>query len=126
MTTVSHTVALGELDKPFIHDTYPVQLAEHANRPMRLRASLPEDQVFDVYCAELLHDPIACMRRVYAWLGEELTDDVEQAMRAWLDEDNRRQATRPSYSLDDFGWTRDAVTPLFEEYLERYPKAVEA
>jgi hypothetical protein len=127
-TTIStaHMVALGHVDVQFIHDVYPHQIAEHANRPMRLRPSLPEDKILDVYCGEFLKDPIDGMRRVYAWLGEELTEEVEQAMRAWIERDNERQAERPSYGLEDFGWTEAEVAHHFEEYLANYPRAREA
>ena len=127
-TTIAtgHSVALGHVDVEFIHDVYPHQIAEHANRPMRLRPSLPEDKILDVYCAELLADPIASMRGIYAWLGEELGEEVVQSMRAWLAEDDARQAKRPGYTLEDFGWSREEVAPHFEEYLASYPRAEEA
>ena len=127
-TTIAtgHMAGMGDVDKQFIHDVYPRQIAEHANRPMALRPSLPEDKILDVYCSEFMSDPIAGMRRVYTWLGEELSEPVEARMRAWLEEDAQRQATRPKYGLEDFGWTREEVAPLFEEYLERYPRAQEA
>jgi hypothetical protein len=127
-TTISagHAFSLGHVDKTFIHDVYPHQIAEHANRPMRLRAVLPEDKILDVYCADFLADPIGGMRRIYAWLGEELTPGAEQAMRAWLETDGARQAGRPRYALPDFGWSEAEVAPHFEEYLARYPKAREA
>jgi len=127
-TTIStgHLASFGEVDERHIHDVYPHQMAEHANRPMRARERLAEDRILDVYCAELLRDPIAAMRRIYAWLGEELTAPVEAAMCAWLEEDGHRQAKRPSYTLEDFGWTREEVAPHFEEYLARYPEAKEA
>ena len=126
MMTTAHLSALGRVDEPFIHDHYPHQLAEHVNRPMRLRASLPEDKVFDVYCSEFLSDPIAGMRGLYAWLGETLEPEVEQAMRDWMEEDSKRQSSRPKYGLEDFGWTEASLTPLFEEYLDRYPRARDA
>jgi len=127
-TTISmgHMVALGHVDTGFIHDVYPHQIAEHANRPMRLRPSLPEDRVLDVYCAEFLNDPIAGMAGIYDWLGEELAPGVEQVMRAWMASDNERQAGRGAYTLEDFGWTEAEVAPHFAEYLETYPKAREA
>jgi len=127
-TTIAtgHRFALGHVDTGFIRDIYPHQLAEHANRPMRLRATLSEDKVFDVYCGELLEDPIASIREIYAWLGEELTPEVEQRMRRWLHTDDERQAARPRYSLDDFGWTEASVAPHFEEYLASYPRAADA
>lgn len=49
--------------------------------------------------------------RVYDGLGEELTEDVESTMRAWLEEDCRRQSTRPSSAPTTYGWMRDGVAP---------------
>ncbi len=126
MMTTAHMSALGTIDKQFIHDAYPRQLSEHVNRPMRLRASLPEDKILDVYCGEFLGDPLEGMRRVYKWLGEDLDESVEQSMQAWLAEDSKRQATRPAYALEDFGWSEEELAPWFEEYLERYPRAATA
>jgi Sulfotransferase family len=127
-TTISagHRFALGRVDTEFIRDVYPHQIAEHANRPMRLRPGLPQDKVLDVYCGEFLNDPIAGMRAIYAWLGEELTDEVEQRMRAWVEADDARQAARPRYALEDFGWSEAGVAHHFEEYLASYPRAREA
>jgi hypothetical protein len=127
-TTISagHRFALGHVDTEFIRDVYPHQIAEHANRPMRLRRSLPQDRVLDVYCREFLDDPLAGMRAIYAWIGEELADEVEQRMRAWLEADDARQAARPGYALEDFGWSEASVTHHFEEYLASYPRARDA
>jgi len=127
-TTISsgHMSTMGKVDLDHINAVYPHQIAEHANRPMRLRPSLPEDKILDVYCAEFLRDPIGGMHRVYDWLGEAFTEDVERAMRAWLAEDSERQAGRPKYSLEDFGWTEAGVAHHFEEYLAQYPQAAEA
>jgi hypothetical protein len=127
-TTIAsgHMGSLVEIDRQHIHDVYPHQIAEHANRPMRARGRLAEDKILDVYCAEFLRDPIAGMRRIYEWLGEELSEDVERSMRAWLAEDDKRQAERPKYNLEDFGWTHEEVAPHFEEYLASYPQAEEA
>lgn len=127
-TTISmgHQFGIGHVDTQHIHDVYPHQLAEHANRPTRLRPSLPDDKILDVTCADLTRDPIGEMHRIYAWLDEDLTPEVEQAMRAWVAADNQRQSARPGYSLADFGWTEAEVAPHFEEYLATYPFAKDA
>ena len=127
-TTISmgHLQTLGEPDLQHIHDIYPRQIAEHVNRPMALRSSLPEDKILDVYCSEMLSDPIETMRGIYRWLGLELSDSSEAAMRSWLEKDNERQSGRPSYSLEDYGWTREELEPYFADYLEQYPRAESA
>ncbi|MFV8816965.1 sulfotransferase family protein [Haliea sp. E17] len=124
--STAHLSGMGKVDTQFIHDTYPKQIAEHVNRPMRLRASLPEDKILDVYCAEFMRDPLAGMHKVYSWLGEDIGPAVEQSMRDWLAGDAERQSARPGYSLEDFGWTREGLAHHFEEYLERYPQAADA
>ena len=90
---------------------------------MRIRPELPDDKILDVYCADLVRDPIKEMHRVYEWLGEELDPATEKSMRAWIDTDNQRQQARPTYSLEDYGWTHESVAPYFEEYLDTYPQA---
>ncbi len=127
-TTISagHMSTLGETDKQHIHDIYPTQISEHVNRPMALRPSLPDDKILDIYCSDMLRDPIATMREVYDWLGLELDDTVEASMRGWLEKDNERQSARPGYSLEDFGWSEASIAPYFEEYLARYPRAATA
>ena len=127
-TTISagHMAGLGEVDRKYIHDIYARQTAEHVMRPALLRASLPDDKILDVYCADFLRDPVAGMREIYAWLGEDFSPEVADTMNAWLARDYERQARRPGYALEDFGWSEAEVAPLFEEYLERYPRAREA
>ncbi len=127
-TTISmgHMQTLGEPDKQHIHDVYPHQIAEHVNRPMALRPALPEDKILDLYCSDMIRDPIGTMRETYNWLGLELSDASEAAMQDWLANDNERQSSRPSYLLEDFGWTEKEVAPLFAEYLSQYPRAASA
>lgn len=124
--STAHHSTLGAVDVDFINRIYPKQISEHVNRPMRLRESLPSDQVLDIYCNEMIADPIDNMRRIYAWLGMTLSDSVEAAMLAWRAGDNDRQSARPKYSLEDFGWTESSIEPFFAEYLERYPRARDA
>ncbi len=127
-TTIAagHMAGLGEIDRDYIRDVYARQAVEHLMRPALLRASLPDNKVLDVYCSDFLRDPIAGMREIYAWLGEDLAPESAESMRAWLAKDAQRQAKRPGYSLEDFGWSEEEIGPLFEDYLERYPRARDA
>src|SRR5205807_7541001 len=110
LASLGTTISMGHMgpgqpDLEFSRKVYPHQIAEHANRPMRIRPELPDDKILDVYCADLVRDPIKEMHRVYEWLGEELDPATEKSMRAWIDTDNQRQQARPTYSLEDYGWT---------------------
>jgi hypothetical protein len=121
-----HASVLRAPDRDFIRRIHPRQLAEHVRRPLAVRDALPADRFHDVFLSDFLRDPLAEVRRVYAWLGAELSPAVEARMRAWLATDAERQARRPRYALADYGLTREAVAPLFEEYLARFPSLVRA
>ena len=60
------------------------------------------------------------MRRLYAWLGEELTPETEAAMRDWLDANPQGRFGAHAYDFEQFGLTQDAVTPWFEDYLATF------
>jgi hypothetical protein len=116
-----HASVLRAPDLDYIRRIHPRQIAEHVNRAMAVRDELPSDRFHDLFLPDFLRDPIGELRRIYRWLGAPLSLEVEARMRAWLAADGERQARRPRYALEDYGLTRAAVAPLFEEYLERFP-----
>ena len=69
----------------------------------RARAKYDPAQFVDVEYEELVADPAAVLKAVYAWLGR----SVEAAVPM------RRGAAEHVYSLEDFGLTRGQVEERF-------------
>lgn len=89
---------------------------------------LHRPQVFDVLHADFHRDPMSVVRRIYPFIGMELTPETESAMEA-------RVAARPEhrhgthrYQASDYGMTEDEIREQFGSYVDDFglrPKQVE-
>lgn len=93
------------------------QLREHVDRPLATRRRIGDDRFFDLHYADLMRDPVAVMRELYDWAGDDLTAPTEQAMLDWLDAHPQDRHGVAPYSLDGSGVTRADLEPIFDEYL---------
>jgi hypothetical protein len=96
--------------------------SEGITRALRVRDSgtVPADRFVDVMYADLLRDPIAVVRRVYAHFGRSLTPVAEERMRRFLAEHPKDRFGRHRYSLAQFGLDPDRVRRDYREYRERF------
>jgi hypothetical protein len=69
---------------------------------------------------ELVDAPDAVMPRVFESVGLEWTDDVEQRVRTWRDENPKGKRGTHEYRLDDYGLDRATVAEAFAAYTERF------
>ena len=79
----------------------------------------------DVAYADLLADPLAQVRRIYAALGTSLKPDAEHQMREYLDLNPQFKHGRHRYRLEDFGLDRETTEREFAEYRKRFELARE-
>jgi len=106
-------------DLDHIVRNFPRSLGEHVARPMAVRAEGCD--IYDLYYADLLRDPMGEMRKLYAWLGDDFTPDAEAGMRAWLLQNPQHKHGAHAYDLERFGMTEEHFRPSFKAYLDRYP-----
>lgn len=114
---LSRAVLGADIDIDVIVPNVLGQLKEHIARPLATRRRIGDDRFFDLHYAELMRDPIAVMRSLYRWAGDELTDSTERAMRDWLDSHPQDRFGVAPYSLEGSGVTRSDLEPVFAEYL---------
>ena len=81
---------------------------------------LGEDRIVDVHYADLMRDPIASMRSLYAALGDEFTPEAQAGMQGWLDDNPQGKFGKHEYKLAEYGRSADELRPLFDHYLSRY------
>lgn len=63
-----------------------------------------DDRAFiDIQFADLLVAPLACVKRIYAAAGDELTPETEAAMQVWIDDNRQGKHGGHAYAADDFG-----------------------
>ena len=65
---------------------------------------------------EVIADPMATVRRIYAASGRELTPAAEEAMKAHLAVETQHREGRPDYSLAKFGLRKEELERQFAAY----------
>ena len=79
-----------------------------------------EAQILDLSMSEIVRDPIACVERIYAYFGLELTTEARGRMERYLREHPKNEFGKHSYSLDAFGLDEESVNAAFKGYCERF------
>ena len=101
------------------------QLKEHVDRPLATRRRIGDDRFFDLHYADLMRDPIAVMRSLYDWAGDELTASTER-LDARL---ARRSSAGPPWAravlAGRVGREPRDLEPIFDEYLSVFDVELE-
>jgi hypothetical protein len=85
-----------------------------------------EGRFFDIQFSEMQSEPLGAMRRLYGWLGEELSSEVEKRMTAWWEENARERHGSHRYRADTYGIDVDGVREQFRFYTDRFGVPIDA
>jgi hypothetical protein len=122
---LSRAVLGAEVDVCEIVPNVLRQLRAHVDRPMQTRKRIGDDRFFDLHYADLMRNPIAVIRSLYDWAGDDLTQSTEQAILAWLQQHPQDRFGVQPYSLDGSGITRSELEPIFDDYLSTFDVELE-
>jgi hypothetical protein len=89
------------------------------------RARIGEDRFLDVHHRELVDDPQGSVRRIYSWLGLELSPDVEESIVDWQEAHRVGAGGTHRYTPEQFGLTAKQIRSDYDFYIERFGVAVE-
>ncbi len=90
------------------------------DRSLAVRDGGAAGSFVDVSYYDLLSDPLAQVRRIYALAGIELEPAAEAAMRVVLARDVQNRHGKHVYRTRDFGLSRAAIEETFADYRERF------
>ncbi len=79
-----------------------------------------EDRFFDMQFADVRKDPVGEVRKLYDWLGVELTDEVADRMSAWWSSNPRDKQGAHEYHAEDYGIDLDELHRQFAFYNDRF------
>ncbi len=96
--------------------------ADGLGRALRARdeGQVPRDRVLDVRYPDLVRDPIATVRRIYAHFGLPYGPAVEGRMRRFLAAHPKDRHGRHRYTLAEFGLDRDEEAARYRRYRDRF------
>lgn len=79
-----------------------------------------EAQIFDCLYAELFSDPITIVKKIYEKFNLEYTEEFEQRMKVYLDNNKQGKYGRHKYSLEEYGLDAESLYQEFKVYMDHY------
>ena len=107
-------------DKNEIGHHWAHKLAKVLNHCMKVSNS-NEKSFLNLKFNKMIKDPILEMTEVYDFIGEDFTDQAENAMKAWKEE-NKHEMGAHHYSLEEFGLESSFIDDHFKDYINQYIK----
>jgi hypothetical protein len=114
-----HLMGTASVDPLAIGAWWERKLAWATRRALRAREGR-EAHFLDMDYEALVSEPMACVRRIYAFAGLPLTPEAERAMREWAVENARDRRPVHRYTLEQFGMSEESLRRSFAEYRERH------
>src|SRR5439155_23854323 len=84
------------------------------------RARIGEDRFLDVHHRDLVEDPKGTIRRIYQWLGLELTPPAEQTILDWQQANRMGAQGTHRYTAEQYGLTVDQLRSGYEFYIRHF------
>jgi hypothetical protein len=112
----------GTFDKHRFGQFQQVYIEKCLMVPLNYRKEHPEkeEQIFDCMYEELFSDPIAMVKRIYHKFGLEYTEEYEERMRVYLENNKQGKYGRHKYSLDEYGFKGESIYQEYRDYMEQY------
>ncbi len=79
-----------------------------------------EDRFHDVSFEAVQRDPLGQVSRLYAELGDDLSDEARRRMSDWWSESSKVRSGPGSYAPEDFGLDLKTIAETFAFYNERF------
>jgi hypothetical protein len=109
------------IDPLYVGELNMEQWGVALDRCLAFRADPARDaKFFDIGFTEFQADPVAEIRRLYDWLGDELTDDTVERILAWRADNPKDKYGRHEYHGADFGITDETLDARFGSYRQRF------
>ena len=105
-------------DKNEIGHHWANKLAKVLNHCMEVN-NLNQENFLNLEFKKMIKDPILEMEEVYKFIDEDFTDQAENAMNAWKEE-NQHEMGAHQYSLEEFGLESSFIDSYFSEYINQY------
>ena len=111
----SDDVDLEGIGRTFM-ETFQIMI----DRAQAYKAKHGADSILDIQYADVMRDPIGEVRKIYAHFDEPFTPEAEAAMQAYMAENQQGKHGKHTYSLEEYGLTKDGVRAQFADYIKTY------
>jgi hypothetical protein len=113
-----------EPDEPYLGRHLADVRVECLRRLMAFRDDGREDIFYDIGFYDMQTDAMEEIRKLYAWLGDDLSDVAAQRMEKWWNENSKERQGARKYVPEQYGVNADDLKRRFAFYHDRYPDLI--
>lgn len=90
--------------------------------PFTYRKQHPEkeNQIFDCIYEDLFSDPISTVKKIYKKFQLEYTQEFEERMKIYLENNKQGKYGRHKYSLEEYGFNAESLYKEYKDYMNQY------
>ncbi len=107
-------------DPTVVGEQWARKFARGMTHTMAVREQVGQDRFLDLWFKDTVANPLAEIRKVYDFIGMDLTPEAESEMQAWQDFNRRELRPTHEYTLDQFGFTEAGLAQQFAEYRQSF------
>jgi hypothetical protein len=115
------TSLTSEPDEPYLGRHLASVRVECMQRLLAFRDAGNEHRFFDIGFHDMKADPMGQIRKLYAWLGEDLSDLAAGRMEAWWNANSAERQGARRYVPETYGVTAEELRRRFAFYHGRFP-----
>jgi hypothetical protein len=115
-----HRAFTDPVDKPWLAEVTTEFCELGMRRVIAFRDRGNDDRFFDIHFESLMRDPFPVLEQLYAFLGEQLSDQARSRMEAWRESTPRDKHGRHTYAANEFGFDSDTLRERFSFYHDRF------
>jgi len=113
-------ISEGEVDRSALARWQMEVWAAGMEHAIEVRKETDSSRFYDLSFAEVVSDPVAAVKRIYARFDVPLTEDSERRLRAWREHNPRGKYGEHHYSVEDFGLTTSMIHDRYAAYLDHF------
>jgi hypothetical protein len=118
------TSLTNEPNEPYLGRHLADVRVECLRRLMKFRDAGNEDRFFDICFYDMQADAMGQIRKLYAWLGDDLSDVAAERMAKWWNENSAERQGARKYDPATYGVDAEDLKQRFAFYHDRYPDLI--
>jgi hypothetical protein len=91
--------------------------ARAAEKALAFRQQCDPGQFYDMHFSDFMSDPMATIQNIYSYFDQPLSEDAQNRMRIWHEDNRQNKHGKHSYS-DEIGVSKEAIHERFATYMQ--------
>ncbi|EDN69749.1 conserved hypothetical protein [Beggiatoa sp. PS] len=125
LSTMGRSRFSDHIDMTMIGEHWLNYLVKYVERAMTVRENADASRFYDVKYVDFIKDPMKTIRQIYDYFGYQFSEQMENNINQWIEENPQHKRGTHRYTLEQFGLNSKEIDRRFANYYQRFDLAHE-